>query len=348
MKVAHFTGLRKLEIVDLPAPQLNRPDAVLLRIDRVGVCGSDVHYYAEGRIGDQVAQVSGHAGARMRRHGDRGGPAVAGLPPATAWRSIRPSSAARATSAGRAGRTPAATCSSWAVRARPPGRWPSTASCPPPTAFPFPPTCRSTRPRWSSRSRSGCTPCGWRRLRPAATIAILGSGPIGLSVLLCAKATAPCTVYVTDLLDERLAVARRCGADWTGNATHGRRRRHCPPEPRGLDLRVRVFRRPGVHRPGPATARPRRHAGAGRHSAGGPRDLRSAPHAAQGTDVQERPPAAGLRRAGDRAGRPKAGSIPAPLLTHRFPLERIGEAFELVAGYRDGVVKAMLDLSEAK
>ena len=54
MKVAHFTGRKKLEVVDVPRPTLHRPDAVLLQIDRVGVCGSDVHYYTDGRIGDQV------------------------------------------------------------------------------------------------------------------------------------------------------------------------------------------------------------------------------------------------------------------------------------------------------
>ena len=36
---------------------------------------------------------------------------------------------------------------------------------------------------------------------------------------------------------------------------------------------------------------------------------------------------------------------PAPLLTHRFPLSEISAAFELVAGYRDGVIKAVLDVS---
>jgi threonine dehydrogenase-like Zn-dependent dehydrogenase len=35
----------------------------------------------------------------------------------------------------------------------------------------------------------------------------------------------------------------------------------------------------------------------------------------------------------------------APLLTHRFPLAEIRDAFELVAGYHDGVIKAVLDLS---
>jgi threonine dehydrogenase-like Zn-dependent dehydrogenase len=37
-----------------------------------------------------------------------------------------------------------------------------------------------------------------------------------------------------------------------------------------------------------------------------------------------------------------------PLLTHRFPLERIREAFELVAAYRDGVIKAVVDVSAAE
>ena len=41
----------------------------------------------------------------------------------------------------------------------------------------------------------------------------------------------------------------------------------------------------------------------------------------------------------------RAGRLDArPLLTHCFPLERIGDAFELVAGHRDGVVKAVIEL----
>jgi len=31
------------------------------------------------------------------------------------------------------------------------------------------------------------------------------------------------------------------------------------------------------------------------------------------------------------------------MVTHRFPFEHSREAFELVAGYRDGVMKAMID-----
>lgn len=37
-----------------------------------------------------------------------------------------------------------------------------------------------------------------------------------------------------------------------------------------------------------------------------------------------------------------------PMLTHHFPIGQIGSAFELVAGYGDGVVKAMLVLGDAR
>ena len=37
---------------------------------------------------------------------------------------------------------------------------------------------------------------------------------------------------------------------------------------------------------------------------------------------------------------------PAPLLTHRFPLGEVAAAFELVAGYRDGVIKAVIEVSD--
>ncbi|MDZ7615652.1 MAG: alcohol dehydrogenase catalytic domain-containing protein, partial [Patescibacteria group bacterium] len=53
MKVAYFTALRHVELHDEPAPTIDQPEQVLVRIDRLGVCGSDVHYYAEGGIGSQ-------------------------------------------------------------------------------------------------------------------------------------------------------------------------------------------------------------------------------------------------------------------------------------------------------
>jgi L-iditol 2-dehydrogenase len=50
-----------------------------------------------------------------------------------------------------------------------------------------------------------------------AKIAILGFGPIGMSVLLPALAQGAAKVYVTDKISQRLEIAQKCGASWTEN-----------------------------------------------------------------------------------------------------------------------------------
>ncbi len=45
-----------------PVPQI-KPDEVLVRLEYVGICGSDIHYYETGRIGDYIVEppfVLGH------------------------------------------------------------------------------------------------------------------------------------------------------------------------------------------------------------------------------------------------------------------------------------------------
>jgi L-iditol 2-dehydrogenase len=56
MKAMALTGIRTIEIVEQSAPTLQPPTDVLLRIIRVGICGSDLHYYTQGRIGDQIVR----------------------------------------------------------------------------------------------------------------------------------------------------------------------------------------------------------------------------------------------------------------------------------------------------
>ena len=63
MKAVVLTGISKIELQDVPEPKLQQDGDVLLKIEKVGVCGSDVHYYETGRIGSQVVQypfIVGH------------------------------------------------------------------------------------------------------------------------------------------------------------------------------------------------------------------------------------------------------------------------------------------------
>lgn len=60
------------------------------------------------------------------------------------------------------------------------------------------------------------------QIKPGDTVAIVGSGPIGLAVLLTAQFYSPARIYVIDLDDNRLAVATKLGATSVINSADGR------------------------------------------------------------------------------------------------------------------------------
>lgn len=62
MKVAVMTGIGKIAYTERPIPQ-PKDNEVLVKLDYVGICGSDMHYYETGRIGYYVVKppfVLGH------------------------------------------------------------------------------------------------------------------------------------------------------------------------------------------------------------------------------------------------------------------------------------------------
>ena len=66
MKAMQLTGIRKMEMNEVPTPEIKNPTDVLVKMKVVGVCGSDVHYYLTGKIGSQIVQYPfpvGHEGA---------------------------------------------------------------------------------------------------------------------------------------------------------------------------------------------------------------------------------------------------------------------------------------------
>ena len=59
------------------------------------------------------------------------------------------------------------------------------------------------------------------QVAPGKTVAIVGSGPVGLAVLLTAQLYSPDAIFMVDLDDKRLAVAKQFGATALVNATDG-------------------------------------------------------------------------------------------------------------------------------
>lgn len=74
MKVAVMTDVQQIEMRTRPIP-VPLPDEVLVKLEYVGVCGSDIHYYESGGIGATIVEpplVLGHeAGGTVVEAGDR-------------------------------------------------------------------------------------------------------------------------------------------------------------------------------------------------------------------------------------------------------------------------------------
>mgnify|MGYP002395616655 CR=1 FL=1 len=51
-----LTGIRKMKMTEAPEPILINDNDVKIKLASIGVCGSDIHYYAEGKIGTQVVE----------------------------------------------------------------------------------------------------------------------------------------------------------------------------------------------------------------------------------------------------------------------------------------------------
>jgi len=60
------------------------------------------------------------------------------------------------------------------------------------------------------------------RVKPGDTVAIVGAGPVGLAVLLTAQFYSPAAMFMIDLDDKRLAVAKKFGATTLVNSSDGR------------------------------------------------------------------------------------------------------------------------------
>ncbi|MCU4163445.1 zinc-dependent alcohol dehydrogenase [Carboxylicivirga caseinilyticus] len=56
MKAVKISGIRKIGVYDVKETNIVKADEVKVAIKSVGVCGSDIHYYNEGNIGSQVVE----------------------------------------------------------------------------------------------------------------------------------------------------------------------------------------------------------------------------------------------------------------------------------------------------
>ncbi|MDL5363375.1 NAD(P)-dependent alcohol dehydrogenase [Halalkalicoccus sp. NIPERK01] len=203
-------GEFQIEERERPAPG---PDEVLVRIRDVGICGSDVHYYEHGRIGDYVVEgplVLGHesAGEIVET-----GEAVTGL--AVGDRvTLEPGVPCRRCAHCKRGDYHL--CESVTFMATPPhdGAFTEYVSWPADYAYKLPENVSTRAGALCEPLSVGIHACRRGNVGTGDTVLITGAGPIGLLTMEAARAAGATDILITDVVAEKLEFAKQRGADY--------------------------------------------------------------------------------------------------------------------------------------
>jgi L-iditol 2-dehydrogenase len=344
MKAAVLTGIRRMEVRELPDPKVEKGTDVLLKIEKVGVCGSDVHYFETGRIGSQVVKfpfIVGHecaatvaaAGQAVKRV--RVGDQVV----------VEPAVSCHDCDQCRRGREN--TCFKLRFLGTP-GQGDGCLS-----QFIVMPEecCFPTKGKLTMEQGALCEPLAiavytvkQSRLPAKADVAVLGAGPIGLSCMTVARAQGARTCYMTEKIAERVKLAADNGATWVGNPLKedivGAILKR---QPMGMDVVYECAGQQETIDQGVELLR----AGGTLMLVGIPREDRISLsidkiRRKEVTIVNVRRQNGCTQAAMDliASGRVNVDFM----VTHRFGLDAVQDAFEMVAGYKDGAVKAMIEM----
>jgi L-iditol 2-dehydrogenase len=343
MKVARLTGIREMKQFEVTEPEITKPTDVKIRMKVMGVCGSDIHYFNHGNIGTQIVSYPftvGHEGAgivakvgsevTIVKPGDR----IAIEPSMPCFKcdqclSGRHHTCRKITFLGNPGQSE--------------GLMAEYIVMPETNCIPIPDSLSFDEAAITEPLAIGVYAVQQSGSVKGKSIGILGAGPIGESVLAPAIAEGVGKAYVTDKIDIRNEYALRNGADWAGNPDKmDVVNEILSSEPLGLDIVFECCGQQDALGQSLKLLKP-----------GGKLMLIGIPESntvsfninhlrhKEITVVNVRRQNGCVEKAIQLINEKKVEV--AHWATHRFPFANSQEAFELVASYKDGVLKAMID-----
>lgn len=213
---ARLHGPEDIRIDRVPHPGSPGPGTVLLRVTATGVCGSDLHTYQDGRIGDTAVcspLTLGHEFGGMVE-------AVGAEAQDGDFKPLRPGTRVAVDPAQPCGRCEMCLCGHQNLcrRLHFCGLFPDEGSLraymhvPAHTCFPIPDTIDDAGAALLEPLGVALHAVDLARVRVANSVAILGAGPIGLYILQLARLSGADPIYVSDKFDWRLERAEEYGA----------------------------------------------------------------------------------------------------------------------------------------
>jgi L-iditol 2-dehydrogenase len=217
MKAVVQTGVRSVEYRDWPEPVLERGDDVLLRTAVAGLCGSDLHYFVTDNVGGDRVVYPAVAGHECSAVVEAIGRSVTRVKPGDRV-AVEPAISCGTCDQCRAGRFN--TCRTVGFLGHPgekDGCFGELFVMPERNCLPLPAGITMVEAMLAEPLSIALHALNLAGPRGLGTIAVLGTGPIGLCLVMLASAPGTAEIYATDRSDARAAAALRAGAVWCSN-----------------------------------------------------------------------------------------------------------------------------------
>ena len=222
MKALVYLGPAKMTVEERPVPEVAEPTDAIVKITRTTICGTDLHILKGDVPTCQPGRILGHEGVGIV---DAVGSAVVAFKPGDRVL-ISCISACGKCVYCRKQMYSHCTTGGWILGNRIDGTQAEFVR------IPYADTSLYHIPAGADEEAlvmlSDILPTGFEcgvlngKIEPGSTVAIVGSGPIGLAALLTAQFYSPAEIIMIDLDDNRLEVAKRFGATATVNSADGK------------------------------------------------------------------------------------------------------------------------------
>ncbi len=343
MRAMFVHGPRDLRLGEMPKPQPG-PGQVLVRVKSVGICGSDVHSYTYGEIGGTVIEEPLVLGHELSGIVEALGPGVKGPAVGTPV-AVDPSISCGHCELCLEGDPHICRENRFFGVAPIHGGFREYLAHPAELVLPLPEGMTFDEGALLEPMGIAMYVTALADVRLGDRVAILGCGPIGLMTIQMVRLSGAAEITGTDLVVERLGAARRFGADMAWNAAHedvvAKIMDHT--HGRGVDIAFETAGAQETVEQAMEIVRP-----------GGTVVLVGVPAEDRISFRASVPRRKGVTIKFDRRMKHtyarcmalwQAGRVNLQAMaTHHFPLERLGEALQLVIARGDGVLKAMIEV----
>ena len=222
MKALVYHGPGKKGWEDHPKPEITAPTDAIVRITKTTICGTDLHILKGDLPNCKPGRILGHEGVGVI---DSVGAAVTAFKPGDRVL-ISCISACGKCEYCRKGMFSHCTTGGWILGNTIDGTQAEFVRTPhaDTSLYPIP----NGADEEALVMLSDILPTGFEcgvlngKVQPGCTVAIVGSGPIGLAALLTSQFYSPAEIIMIDLDDNRLEIAKRFGATKTINNTDGK------------------------------------------------------------------------------------------------------------------------------